>query len=501
MSVEKKWPDRPTVVIVGAGASGLMAAYRLADDVNVILLEAGADAGDPPPRWMLDDLAFGEGIDWGLTDAETGKPVIRAKVTGGCTSINFAAALRGQPWCYDEWGIPEWSWDTVAPVFAAIETDLQYGTQPCHGDAGPIPITRLSFSPIDDSFAEWAQAQGHAWVDDQNAPGVLGVGQWPTNMVENGRRWGAHGAIMPLIRDRVTIRATSEVTRLIIEDGICRGVELVGPNGPDVIHADHVILSAGAVHTPALLQRSGIGPAAVLADAGIEPVLVRDQVGENLQDHPWMVMQVPAADRDAPGQRPISGSLLRYEVMPEDHVEVHLYPHQAAPWLTEADPRDVLVGIGLMRAISRGTVRLTADGSIEVTRRHLSDPQDMRAFEMVLDDAVSYINDMVARGVFLPAEDPWWEREDRLERALKELDSYGHLCGTCRMGTDDDAVVAPDLSVRGIEGLSIADASVMPASPRTNIMLASFVTGWHGAELILPTISTRTTAGENNAAA
>jgi choline dehydrogenase len=477
-------PGRPNVLIIGAGAAGLLTALRLADVANVTVVEAGADAGSPPPRWLLDDLVFGEGLDWGVCDADTGLPLPRGKVTGGSTSVNAAAALRGQPWDFDEWNLDRWTWDEVAPAFAALEADAQHGSDAGHGSSGPIPITRLGFGPIDSSFTDWARAQSHDWVDDQNAPGAIGVGKWPTNMVGNGRRWGTHAAVLPSLRSRITLRSATEVTRLVFDGDRCIGAEVVGLNGAETLTADHVVLSAGTFNSPAVLLASGIGPADQLAAAGIPVRLDAPEVGRNLQDHPWSVLQVRATDATAPGVRPVNGALLRYEVEADDHVEVHLYPHQAKPYIPDADPADVIVGIGLMRATSRGTITLASDGSIEVRLGALETAQDKRAWLAVIADATRYIDAMVDAGVFEAPVDPWWKRDDLDAAITAELGSYGHAIGTCRMGDDDLAVVDQRLAVRGFSGLSIADASVMPASPRANTMLASMMVGWRAADFL-----------------
>ncbi len=468
-----------------------MAAHRLADVARVTLIEAGADAGSPPPRWLLDDLVFGSGIDWGYVDAASGLPLPRGKITGGSTSVNAAAALRGQPWCFDEWGVPGWSWSDLLPAFAAMENDIQFGDRSHHGSSGPIPITRLPFGPVDESFVAWARERGHDWIDDQNAPGVLGVGHWPTNMVEGGRRWGTHAAVLPLLRDRVTVRTSTEVTELVLVDGRCVGVRATGPNGHETLLADHVVLSAGAFNSPAILLRSGIGPAADLSAAGIPVVVDLAGVGANLQDHPWSVLQVTATDPLAPGARPVNGSLLRYEIEAHDHVEVHLYPHQALPYLPDADPADVLVGIGLMRAISRGSLRIAADGSIEVRLNALSDDQDRRAWNALLDEASGYVEDMIAAGVFAPVEDAWWRRQDRADAIAENLDSYAHASGTCRMGDPGEVttVVDAELRVVGIEQLSVIDASIFPTIPRANTMLTAMAVGWRGGELLASRLS------------
>ncbi len=270
-----------TVIIIGAGAAGLFCARQLAGHADVTLLEGGVDAGDPPPRWLLDDLVLSERLDWGYQDAVSGQPLLRGRVTGGSSSTNAAAALRGQPWCFDAWGLEAWSWERCLEGFRAIETDQQFADAPEHGADGPIPVTRLSFGPLDESFVEWCRTAGHAWVDDHNHPGVLGVGHWPTNMIGDGRRWGTHAALLPDLRSALTLRSCTVATRLVIEDGRCVGVEVDGPNGAEVLWADHVVCCAGAYGTPELLLRSGIGPSGMLAAAGQrQSAALRDRRGD-----------------------------------------------------------------------------------------------------------------------------------------------------------------------------------------------------------------------------
>jgi choline dehydrogenase len=485
------------VIVIGAGAAGLLCARQLAGHVDVTLIEGGVDAGDPPPRWLLDDLVLSDRLDWGYRDETSGQPLLRGRVTGGSTSTNAAAALRGQPWCFDGWGLPEWSWERCLEGFRAIEMDRQFGDMPEHGADGPIPVTRLSFGPLDVSFVEWCVEAGHAWVSDQNHPGALGIGHWPTNMIGNGRRWGTHAAVLPDLRGAITLRSSTVVTRLVIEDGRCAGVEVDGPNGPEILSADHVIASAGTYGSAELLLRSGIGPAAMLEAAGINVVADLPGVGTNLQEHPWSVMGVRSVDPDAPGVRPVNGSLLRYEIpeITDDRVEAHIYPHQARPYLPEADADEVFVGIGLMRAVSRGSVQLDAEGRTRIALNLLSAEPDRIAYASALAHADEYVRDMVGAGVFHEPEDVWWRRGEA-EWAANVI-TYGHAVGTCAIGSDDDpaAVVDEQLRVRGVACLSVADASVMPVSPRANTMLSSMMVGWRAGQMLAAEFADRLMSG------
>jgi len=213
-------------------------------------------------------------------------------------------------------------------------------------------------------------------------------------------------------------------------------------------------------------------------------VRAAEEVGANLQDHPWTVLQVRAADPTAPAKRPVNGVLLRYEIVADDRIEVHLYSHQAQPYLPDVDPAEVFLGLGLMRAVSRGSVRLAADGTTEVRLNHLGDPQDAAAFGLLLADARTALDRLTADGVLIEPAEAWWRSASVDEVLPDQLESYGHLVGTCRMGTDPGAVVDPTLAVVGVTGLSIADASIMPASPRANTMLTSMMIGWRAGALV-----------------
>lgn len=145
---------------------------------------------------------------------------------------------------------------------------------------------------------------------DHNAPGALGIGVWPTNRRDEGR-WGTHAGVLPLVRDAVDVRAGTQVQRLVFEGTRCVGADVLGPQGPERLRAGHVVLCAGAFGTPLLLLRSGIGPEADLRQAGIELVSALDGVGANLQDHPWCLLDVTAAELADIEARPVSGALLR----------------------------------------------------------------------------------------------------------------------------------------------------------------------------------------------
>ena len=160
----------PDIIIVGAGSAGLFCALGLAGSASVTVIEAGLDPGDPPPAWLLHDSLFSSDLDWGYREADTGAELLRGRLTGGSSSVNSSAAVRGQPWDFDGWNVDGWRWQDCLPALLAIERDEQFGAAAYHGDTGPIPITRLDPGPIDDAFIAACRGAGHPGAEDHNRP-------------------------------------------------------------------------------------------------------------------------------------------------------------------------------------------------------------------------------------------------------------------------------------------------------------------------------------------
>jgi choline dehydrogenase len=167
-------PTRTDTLVIGAGSAGLFCALRWAECGSVTAVEAGPDAGDPPPRWALYDYVLPEAHYYRYTDSDAGQPVPQGRGLGGGSTVNSAAALRGQPWCYDGWQVPGWSWADCLEGFRGIESDQQYPDAAYHGADGLIPITRLEPGPLDVAVFDWCRGAGHPRTDDHNAPGALG---------------------------------------------------------------------------------------------------------------------------------------------------------------------------------------------------------------------------------------------------------------------------------------------------------------------------------------
>ena len=474
------------VVVCGAGTAGCVVAARLSQDpgIQVTLLELGPHYR--PGRWPA-ALAHSHRIikethDWGYLARAGASPrvvhVPRGRVVGGSSVTNGAIALRGHPEHYDEWGalVDGYGWESWLPWFRAIESDRDFPDAPWHGATGPIAISRYprpEWLELQERFCEAALSVGHEWVDDQNAPGALGVGPIPLNMVGGVRQTPADHYLDPALgRDNLALRAGVLVDRVRVRGGRATGVEIVGPHGPEALAADAVMLALGTYATPAGLLRSGIGPPAELARHGIEVVAPLAGVGRGMQDHPKvsyrfdLALAAPAWPSPwyqclLTGAHEVAGERRVYQVMP--------YSGQV-----EGGHRFTDLNVQVADARSRrGVVRLQS-----------RDPADQPAIEMGWflepgDRAAAVaagrrLLEVASAPPLAEVLSPWPGLEDP-DQVLRTVETFHHPVGSCRMGRQDDpeAVVDAGGRVRGVEGLWVVDASVMARVPSANTHLAT----------------------------
>lgn len=512
-------------IVVGAGSAGCVLANRLSASHTVLLLEAGGSDHRPEVRIPAAfSKLFKTDADWDFSSGpEPGADsrhlfVPRGRLLGGSSSMNAMIYIRGRPHDYETWvemGAEGWGWDEVLEAFTAVE-DNERGPGPFHGVGGELRVEdQRSPSAFTRRFVEAAMEVGLPANEDFNGASQDGVGLFQVTQ-RRGRRWSSADAFLHPVRHRptLTVETSALAARVVMKGARAVGVTyLVDGEVKTARVRGEVVLAAGAIGSPALLQRSGIGPPEHLRAVGIDPIVDLPQVGENLQDHP-VIMSVyrttPGTLEDAESLRSLTRYLTRRSGMLTSNVgeggafvrthrrsrapdiQFHFGPaYYADHGLSHFEGNAITLGPCLVTPASKGHVRVRNGdprSHPHIVGNHLTAPEDIPPLLEGLELAEEILNaspfDDVRAERILP-EPEVTDRDGLLAHLRRRVEALYDPAGTCRIGPPGVGVVDPRLRVHGTTGIRVADASVMPVVTGGNTNAPTIMIGTRAARMIV----------------
>jgi choline dehydrogenase len=519
-------------VIVGAGSAGCVLAYRLSADPSkrVLLIEAGGRDWNPLLHMPagIARLPHNRRLNWNYTTEP--EPALqgrrlwwpRGKTLGGSSSINAMCYVRGVPADYDAWaaatGDPRWSWSQVLPWFLLSEDNTR-GASAWHARGGPLSVSDLRYhNPLSAVLIEAGAGAGFGRNTDFNGPDQAGFGFYQVTQREGARCSTAVAFLRPArARPNLHVQTHAQVERVCIDHHRATGVQLRRGRMQQTIRAGEVILAAGAINSPQLLMLSGIGPADHLREHGIDPLFDLPGVGGGLQDHLDICTLVGCTQditydhlnelaagwrylrhRDGPGSSNVAecGGFVRSRLAEDARCDIQFH---FVPALLDDHGRHRLPGMGYtlhacyLHPRSRGCVRLRSANPMQPAAIHAGYLSDVEGHDLArMIEAAKLARDILAQPVFDPyrAAPVFPETDPRSDREWepfirRKAETIYHPAGTCRMGRDEAAVVDSTLCVRGVNGLRVVDASVMPALPSGNTNAPTIMIAERASALLL----------------